>query len=540
MEQAFARKVTIIPANPKFNFKASNTARKKRRGAYARVSTDSEEQLTSYKAQVNFYTEKLSSMEDTEFVGVYADEGLSGTSVKKRKEFLRMMDDCRAGKIDEIWVKSISRFSRNIVDCVSYIRELKDLGINIHFESINVDTLDPKGELLIIILASIAEEESRNISENIRWAREKAFAEGRVMVSTLYGYRKDEHRQLVIDPDKAVIVRRVFNKFLSGYSTSQIMDRLNADGIPTYHSEKRKKAGKDTKWTKAGVMRMLENEKYKGDAVLQKTYSPNFLSKRRVKNVGQAKVYFVENSHPPLVSRETYDMVQAEIKRRADLGADGERTTGRYTSRHTFSGLIKCGSCGEMLRRHGHNYKGEFIPLWLCKRRQLSKGARCKTHHIREAEIEQAFVRMLNRLIGDRDAFIAGLMEAASRIITDAEQADYGIKAAELSTARDEMLELNRASANHLITSAEYCEASLKLMDRIDALAAETKTITEHIAAKKTAKHRLREIRQALEGDMLTNFDATVFKQLISMVTVKSDRELEFAFICGIAVSENI
>lgn len=535
-----AKKITIIPANPIYDFKVACLSKKIRRAAYARVSTDSEEQMTSYKAQVKYYTEILSTKEDTEFVGVYADEGFSGTNVAKRKGFQKLIADCRAGLIDEIWVKSISRFARNIVDCLQYIRELKELGINIHFESINVDTLDAKGELLIVILASIAEEESRNISENQKWRYKNDFAEGKMCISTLYGYLKDEHKQLVINPDTAHIVRRIYGEYLGGLSTTQIAERLNADGVPTYLKAKGKDAYRNTKWSAAGIQRMLENEKYKGDARLQKTFSPDFRSTKRLKNEGQVKIYEVENSHQPIIDRDTFDKVQAEIQRRKDLAASGERVGGRYSSANPLSGKIKCGECGDIYHRHPNKYKGETIPYWICKTKQRSKSADCKQPHIKEADIQRAFVTALNKLIDDKEAFIADLMKTASQIITDQDQSDYDRKADELTKARAEMLELNRASGKNLIEPTEYYEQSLKLMERIDALTAQTQSIRHIINTKKTAKHRLAEIQEVLSGEILGDFDGIVFRQLISMVTIISPIEVEFSFICGITVREKL
>lgn len=226
----------------------------------------------------------------------------------------------------------------NTLDCVSYIRELKDLNINIHFEGLNIDTLDSKGELLITILASLAQEESQNISCNIRWSVEKRFEQGHVIISQIYGYRKDENKMLIIEPNEAVIVRRIYDDFLSGYTANQIAQKLMEDGVPTY-------SGK-SKWRARGVLDILINEKYKGDAVLQKTYKASFLSDKRVVNEGQAKQWYVENSHPAIIDRETYDKVQAEIKRRNDLAVEGEKAGGRYSRNHVFSTIIKCNECG--------------------------------------------------------------------------------------------------------------------------------------------------------------------------------------------------
>lgn len=520
-----AKKITVIPVNPRYDYKAICEIKRIRRAAYARVSTDKEEQLTSYKAQCQYYTEKLSKMENTEFVGLYADEGLSGTSVKRRKQFLKLIEDCEAGLIDEVWVKSISRFSRNIVDCVQYIRRLKALGINIHFESINIDTMDSKGELLIIILASIAEEESRNISENIRWRLTRDFANGKMMVSNIYGYRKDEFKQLVINPDTAPVVRQIFKDYLNGYTANQIAEQLNTEGVPTFFE--------DSKWQAASIMRMLNNEKYKGDALLQKTYS-KFMVEGRKKNVGQEKMYQVENSHPPIVSRDLFDKVQAEIKRRTDLAANGERIGGKYSHRHAFSGRIKCGECGDMYRRWQYEYNGIKTPMWICKTKQTSKKQKCIQPQIAETVFEQAFVTVLNSLIGNKEDFLNNFMETASQIITEKDQVEYNVKATELETARDEMLELDRAKAKKKINDTEYYDASLKLMDKIDELTAETRSITEIINAKKTVKHRLEDIRTILEGDILNGFDETVFRQLVAVIIVRNSRELEFVFHCGI------
>lgn len=534
MEQATERKITVIPANPKYDYKAVLPTRKKNMAAYCRVSTDSEEQMTSYTAQVNHYTKLLQSRDDWNLVGIYADEGLSGTSVKKRKEFLRMIEDCRAGKIDEIYVKSISRFARNTLDCVTYIRELKELGINIHFEGLNIDTMDSKGELLIMILASIAEDESRNISQNIRWAVEKNFMQGKVMLSTLYGYKKIKKGGIEIVPEQAAIVRRIYNEFLSGYSVSQIAERLEADDIKTHQGK--------SKWYHANIIGMLTNEKYTGDAILQKTYQASFLNKKRVKNEGQAKQYHVVNSHPAIIDRDTFEKVQAELKRRQDLATDGDKASGKFSSYHIFSTIIKCGECGDTFRRYGHYYKGEKIPVWICKTKQKTKGEKCGMTHIREQKIEDAFVRALNAVLGDKDRVIEEILESAAKIITDADQADHDAKVAELEVLRSQMLELTKQyGASEGKNSEELRTRALELGAEIDRLMAETKFIADLINTKKLARHRMDDIRAMLEsGAMLKEFDSAIFKQMIREIVVLSGGELEFIFNCGITAKERI
>ena len=520
--ETFKRKITVIPANPKYDFKASEAVAVKRRAAYARVSTDSEEQMTSYTSQCKYYTELLSNMPNTEFVGIYADEGVTGVSTKKRKEFQRLINDCREGLIDEIWVKSVSRFARNTLDCVAYIRELRELGVNVHFETLNIDTIDAKGEFLITILATLAQEESRNISENVRWAMRKKKENGEMMIAFIYGYRKSKDKILTIEPEEAVIVRRVFQEYLDGYTAAQIAARLNEEGIPTYF---------DKEWRAKGIITMLEQEKYKGDALLQKTYMANFLSKQRKKVTDrQQDQRLVENSHPPIVDRETYDKVQAEMKRRKETGE------GVYSAQYAFSTMIRCHNCGNFYRRHAHYIRGKTYRTWICKNKIYDK-EKCHMKPIRETDIEKAFVRALNRLISDKDALIADILKSAAEVITDQDQADYDRKMVELDKAREEMLELNRPENRRI---EGYREQLSSTMQTIEMLMEETKFISELIDTKKLAKHRMDDIRTALESDMLNEFDERIFRQLITGITAYNDRELEFEFVCGIKVREKV
>ena len=524
------KKITVIPMNPKFDYKAPVLDKKKRVAAYCRVSTDSEEQMTSYEAQVKYYTRFIQSNKDWEFAGIYADEGITGTSVRQRKEFLRLIEDCRAKKIDEIYVKSISRFARNTLDCVSYIRELKDLNINIHFEGLNIDTLDSKGELLITILASIAQEESQNISSNIRWSVEKRFEQGYVIISQIYGYRKDENKMLIIEPNEAVIVRRIYDDFLNGYTANQIAKKLIDDGVPTY-------SGK-SKWRARGVLDILINEKYKGDAVLQKTYKASFLSDKRITNEGQAKQWYVENSHPAIIDREIFDKVQAEIKRRNDL--EGEKAGGRYSRNHVFSTIIKCSECGDTFRKFYHYYKGEKIPVWVCRTHQAKKKDTCSMKPIREDRIKDAFVRALNRVIENKDDFIAEIMAVADTVITEKEKSDYDKAQRELNILRAEMLDLNKRNFKGKIDGRDYHDKTLEIMNKIDLLVGETQMIEKIMNEKKLAQHRLEDIREFLErSSSLSEFNDDLFRQMIEGVNMLGD-EIEFKFNCGIRVRERV
>ncbi|NCB27534.1 MAG: recombinase family protein, partial [Bacteroidia bacterium] len=265
-------------------------SKKKRTAAYCRVSSSSEEQLRSYAAQTQFYTEMLSADKSCEFVGVYADEGITGTSAKKRPQFMAMIEDCRAGEIDAIITKSVSRFGRNTVDTLSYTRELKTLGIDVYFEKENLHSISPDGELLLTLMAAFAESESVSMSENVSWGFRKRYAEGDLRslpIKNLYGLDRNANGEIVIREDEAKIVRRIYDEFLVGQNTQFISDMLNADGVPTRH--------KGAIWYNKTVINILQNEKYAGDVLFQKTFSPGPLSKC-VKNRGELPQYWLEDA----------------------------------------------------------------------------------------------------------------------------------------------------------------------------------------------------------------------------------------------------
>ena len=280
---------------------------KRRVAAYARVSTDSDEQLSSYAAQVDFYTQYIRSNPEWEFVEVYTDEGISGTNTKKRDGFNRMINDALAGKIDLILTKSISRFARNTVDTLTTVRKLKEKKIEVYFEKENIYTLDAKGEVMITIMSSLAQEESRSISENITWGKRKSMADGKFSLAYKYflGYEKGEDGLPKIVEEEAKIIRKIYSLFLEGYTVRKIADCLTEKGIPTPKGKKQ--------WSVSTVLSILTNEKYRGDALLQKTYTADFLSKTVKKNYGEVPQYYIENSHPAIIDPETFEFVQNEI-----------------------------------------------------------------------------------------------------------------------------------------------------------------------------------------------------------------------------------
>lgn len=324
----------------------------KRVAAYARVSSEKGEALHSLSAQISYYNEYISSHIGWEFAGVYADEGISGTK-DTRPEFQRLLADCRKGMIDLVITKSITRFARNTVTLLDTIRELKLLNIDVFFEKENLHSLSANGELMLTLLAMYAEEEARSASENQKWRIRKMFEEGRPNTGRMLGYYLKDG-QLTIIPEEAEIVRQIFDDYLSGMGRLAIAKKLNEMHVPTVRGT--------GEWREGSIFRILHNEKYTGDMVLQKTYSQDFRTKKRVVNKGEKRRYYVENSHESIISKELFERVQAEIERRKN-GIKISDTT----NRGIFSGLITCAYCGKHYRRRVANASSKYAkPAWLC------------------------------------------------------------------------------------------------------------------------------------------------------------------------------
>ena len=305
-----SRKVTVIPARPQQPFSDGENGLEKRVAAYCRVSTDQEEQLGSLSNQVEYYSNMISTTPGWTSAGIFADEGISGTGTKHRAEFQKLIKACEDGAVDLVITKSISRFARNTADCLTYCRKLKALGIPIIFEKEGINTLETTGELMFTILSSLAQEESRNISENCAWGIRSLFQKGVPHLNTecLLGYDKDEDGNLVINEEQAVVVRRIYRDYLEGWQASEIARHLNDERVLGVHGKVR--------WNPTTIERMLINEKHCGDLLMQKTYTGDYLTKRQVVNNGELEQYFIENDHPPIVGKEQWNAVQEEINNR--------------------------------------------------------------------------------------------------------------------------------------------------------------------------------------------------------------------------------
>jgi len=367
------------------------------------VSTDQEEQLLSYENQVNYYTTYINENPLYEYAGTYADEGISATNTKKRDEFNRMIADCRAGKIDIIITKSISRFARNTLDCLNYVRELKELGIGIIFEKENINTLDAKGEVLLTILSSLAQDESRSISENSTWGIRRRFETGKHKMSTkrFLGYDTDEDGKLVVNPAQAKIVKRLYEEFLSGKTVDYIKRIFEREGIKNWDGS--------TKWQSTTLLSMLVNEKYKGDAILQKSYTADFLTKKRVVNNGEIQKFYVEEDHEAIVEPRIWECVQLEIKRRKKyMKEHGTNSYSRRTESNAFASKVVCGNCGKVFARKGwRSSTGVDRKVWQCSERYKVKGVMgCGNRHVEESTLEKVFVMAWNAVVESREDFM--------------------------------------------------------------------------------------------------------------------------------------
>lgn len=358
------------------------------------MSTDQEDQLHSFDAQVAYYTKYIEEHEKYEMAGIYADEGISGTNTKKRMEFKRMIADCEAGKIDMVITKSISRFARNTQDCLMYSRKLKNLGIGILFEKENINSMDAGGELLFTILSSLAQDESRNISENCKWGIRTKFKNGELHLNTykFLGYDKDENGKLIINEEQAKTVRRIYTEFLNGMHPQEIAKGLEDDEVPGCNGQ--------TKWYPSTVLGILKNEKHKGDALLQKTYTSDFLTKKQVKNNGEVQQVYIEDDHEGIVDKDTWEAVQEELALRDEFTkSHGIKMYARGTEPNPFSCRVFCGECGKAYTRHSWTARG--IHQWQCKGHRINGRLACKNAFVDEEDLKKGFMSAFNRLITD-------------------------------------------------------------------------------------------------------------------------------------------
>lgn len=533
------KQIIVIPANP---LVAQNRTfpRQLRAAAYCRVSTDQEEQLTSYEAQVAYYTDKIMSNPEWTLAGIFADEGITGTSVKKRTNFLRMIRLCRKGKIDIILTKSISRFARNTVDCLNYIRELKELGIAVIFENENINTMKADTEIIITMLAGFAQAQSESISQNVRWGKRQSFKSGKVsfQYSRIYGYERGENDKPRVIPEQAAVVRRIFQSYLAGSSVPDIKRMLEAEGIAA--------AGGKPQWSVGALQYMLRNEKYCGDALLQKTFVENCISKKTRKNNGELPKYLVQNHHEAIIDRTLFEKVQAEIARRAGKRKVSDKTSktgqSKYSGRYALTELLICGNCGTPYKRVTWSKRGKKKIVWRCISR-LDYGTKyCKSSPtVDEERLQAAVLKAINTMMSNRERLIGILKTNLEITLSEKSSGATNPYAIEnrIRELQDSMMELVAVAAK--AGNAESYEDQFKeISEEIKSL---QKTLEQYQAEQNGPDELARQIDdicKALEDAPfeITEYSNNIVRQFIDTIKVVNEDKLLFIFKGGITMEQ--
>lgn len=515
-----ARKVTTIPAVRTIRRDVPSFT-KKRVAGYARVSTDTLEQATSYQAQMSYYRSYILSHDDWEFAGMYSDEGISATNTAHRDGFNQMIEDALNGRIDLIITKSVSRFARNTVDSLTNVRKLKAHGVEVYFEKENIWTMDSKGELLITIMSSLAQEESRSISENVAWGKRKGFAEGKCSLAygAFLGYDKD----FKINEEQAELVRLIYKLFISGFSEYRIAKFLEKKG--------ERAPGGGLKWYSSTVCSILQNEKYKGDALLQKAFTQDFLSKKRKKNEGELPQYYVENHHEGIIDSAQFDFVQTEIVRR--------KQNGRYSGNDIFSSKIQCGCCGAWFgRKVWHSNEKYRKVIYQCNRKYRKGERPCPVPYVTEEEIKNAFVKAMNSLTDIKEeclSNVAGIIDAecdTKELYAELERLEQEME--NISGGLDELIRKNAAGMNQeeylreeerfIILQEDACKAYRKAEEDIKYKEDRCKVLFNFL-------ERVREL-----GDEQIEFRPELWGSLVELVRVDENKNFKVIFRGGIEV----
>ncbi len=523
-------KVTVIPQkiNPLTQIPL-DSIQKRRVCAYARVSTDSDEQFTSFEAQVNYYTSYIRGKPEWKFVEVYADEGISGTNTKKRTDFNRMVNDALDGKIDLIITKSISRFARNTLDTISITRKLKAKGVEVFFEKENLWTLDSKSELILTIMASLAEEESRSISQNVTVGKRWAMQDGKVSFAykSFLGYKK-ENGKIVIDEEQAKLVRRIYALFLlKGKTCSSIAEMLRKEGVLT-------PSGRGTNWTTNTVKSILTNEKYKGDALLQKTFCVDFLEHKFKKNEGEVPQYYVENSHPAIIDKDTWQMVQTELARRKKIGLS-------YSATSVLSAKLICKDCGGFYGAKVWHSNDKFRRvIYQCNNKFKNKQRRCRTPHFTEEEIHKFFIQAYNLAMEDKDRVIADTKEIIE-LLTSTVELDRRIE--ELTAEMEVIAGMVQRLVDENATTSQDQECYLQkynaLNDKYEKLKLELSKLQKEKSYKQGQALNLQVFLHTFEkaDGVLQEWDDDLWMIMVESALVHRDKSVTFKFYNGTEIT---
>lgn len=534
-----ASNVRIIPAKKQTEISRSKY-QQLRVAAYCRVSTEQEEQQNSYQVQIAYYTDLINRKKEWSLVGIFADEGISGTQTKKRTEFNRMIRMCKNKKIDLVITKSISRFARNTVDCLEYVRQLKNLGIGVIFEKENINTLTMTSEFMIALYGSFAQAESESISKNVSWGKEKAYREGKVQFQyqNLLGYRKGTDGKPEIVPEEAETIKLIYKLFLDGYSMTNIKKALENKGILTAKGKK--------VWNESLISSILKNEKYVGDALLQKTYTLDCITHKVVRNHGERPMYLVTDHHAPIIDRDTYNRVQQELARRSSKRKISSKTTteqGKYSSKYALSELLICGHCGTPYRRTTWSARGKKQIVWRCISRLEHGKKYCPdSPTIKEEQLHKAIIHAINNYYFCRND-IARILKANIGTVLECQGQEEIIsienRLKEIDQARNDLVNLiasggcdeDKLDSEFSRLYQEECQLS----ERLEILKSQNKTSAETQA-------KLDKIMDMIEHEKfeLETFDNVLIRKLIECIKVLNNTEILVIFKGGYGVKTEI
>lgn len=537
MEQK-QRVVTILPATQKANSQAY--IRQLKVAAYCRVSTEEEEQQSSYEAQCGYYTDKIMSNPQWSMVRIFADEGISGTSTKRRKDFNQMIRYCKQGKIDLILTKSISRFARNTLDTINYTRMLKAMGIGIYFEKENINTLEMDSEMLITLLGAFAQAESESISRNVSWGKRQAMREGKVTYhyKSFYGYRKGADGKPEIIPEQAEVYKNICRRFLSGYSLRNIVDELKAENIPYLD-------GKE--WNIVTLRNLLSNEKYCGDALLQKTYVEDCITKKVVKNTGQREQVLVENCHPAIITKDMHKAILAELARRnaGKSPSTKQTSTGkaRYSSQYALTERLVCGECGTLYRRCVWKRNGTEKSVWRCVSR-LDYGTKyCHASPtMEETALQTAILEAINSVMSDKSTLSHMVAKAMTQSATrhPANQKSIGDIEQRLTKLEAQFSNLLESDDGSL--TDEYMERFRVIANEQAELKRQKAELEKQLRESdkvfdqgRVAEELMRDI-----SPVLTLWDDATIRQLVQMVKVESSERIEITLKSGEIIRQRV
>ena len=503
---------------------------KKRVCAYCRVSTDSNEQKNSFSAQLTYYKSMIESQENWQFTEIYADEARSGTKLQKRDEFLRMMKDCEAGRIDMIITKSVTRFARNTVDSIQTIRRLKELGIAVIFEKEHINSLSEKSEQMLTILSSVAQGEAESISTNIKWAVVKRFRDGTFTLSDpAYGYIKDESGELIIKEEEAALIRRIFREYLNGKGTYAIAKGLTDEGIPTIRFAE--------KWNDGVIKEILQNPIYAGNLLLQKTYTTEVLPFKRKHNKGQMPRYFIENNHEPIISPEQATIVKEIMEYRRKQQALDEA---KCQSRYAFSSKILCGECGSTLRRQKIYIGKPYEKVQWCCNQHIDDIKKCSLKAIREDAIQQAFTTMWNKLISNSTEILIPLLDTLKKLRMDEQQEQ------DIGDCNDKIMELmeqghilSRLISKGYIDPAVYIERQNTLTLELGAVKKKREQLLDNNGFDREIAGTELLLEQVKNNpDIMEEYREDIFLQVIDKVIVQKNEQITFRLINRLELSE--